>query len=114
LSDFIEGYLTAHHRDNLGGGCVLAALGADVARQSERVRSTFAEGLDEILEQIAKVVPGRSGATPRQRAIAIIAELIGGLILARAVDDDAFSTEILTAASRDLSGVEADGSLEGT
>ena len=111
LGNFIENYLTPRHRDNLGSGCVLAALGADVARQSERVRSTFAEGLDEIMGHIATLVPGRTAAIRRQRAIAIIAELVGGLILARAVDDPEFSSEILAATALDLSGMSDGGRL---
>ena len=104
LDNFVENYLTPQHRDNMGGGCVLAALGADVARQSPRVRSAFADGLDDMLEQMAMTAPGGTPEARRQNAIAIIAELVGGLILARAVDDPDFSREILAATSHDLSG----------
>jgi TetR/AcrR family transcriptional repressor of nem operon len=45
----------------------------------------------------------------RREAIAIMAELIGTLILARAVDDPALSDEILDATSLNLSEV-SDGS----
>lgn len=109
LVDFIGTYLSDSHRDNLGGGCVLAALGADVARQSGRVRSAFAEGLDDIVDAIAVVAPGTDPDERRQSAITVVAELVGGLILARAVGDPAFSNEILAATARDLAGTCSGG-----
>jgi TetR/AcrR family transcriptional regulator, transcriptional repressor for nem operon len=109
LSAFIDEYLSPHHRDDLGKGCALAALGADVARQGERVRSALTAGLEPFLQLLSNVIPGRSKAVRRRKAIATMAELIGTLILARAVDDPALSDEILAATSLNLSEV-SDGS----
>ena len=109
LENFIKTYLTSHHRDNGGSGCVLAALGADVARQSARVRSAFAAGLDDMLDEIAMTAPGDTPEARRESAIAIFAELVGGLILARAVGDPDFSNEILAATSSHLSGIGQSG-----
>src|SRR5712664_1242147 len=39
---FIEGYMNARHRDNRARGCVLPALGADIARLSQKARQVFA------------------------------------------------------------------------
>jgi TetR/AcrR family transcriptional regulator, transcriptional repressor for nem operon len=56
-----------------------------------RVRSEFTAGLEPILELLSNVVPGQSKAERRRKAIATMAEMIGALILARAVDDPALS-----------------------
>jgi TetR/AcrR family transcriptional repressor of nem operon len=96
-------YLSPHHRDDLGEGCPLAALGADVGRQGESARSAFTAGLRPVLELLSNVVPGRSKAERRCKAIATMAEMVGALILARAVNDPALSDEILTATLLDLS-----------
>ena len=109
LSAFIDEYLSPHHRDDLGKGCAIAALGADVARQGERVRSALTGGLEPFLQLLSNAIPGRSKAVRRRKAIATMAELIGTLILARAVDDPALSDEILAATSLNLSEV-SDGS----
>ena len=109
LSAFIDEYLSPHHRDDLGKGCALAALSADVARQGERVRSALTAGLEPYLQLLSNAIPGRSKAVRRRKAIATMAELIGTLILARAVDDPALSDEILAATSLNLSEV-SDGS----
>ena len=103
LSALTDEYLSSRHRDDPGKGCALAALGADVARQGERVRSAFTTGLEPFLQLLSNAIPGRSKAVRRRKAIATMAELIGTLILARAVDDPALSDEILAAASRNLS-----------
>jgi len=105
LSAFTDEYLSTRHRDDPGKGCAVAALGADVARQGERVRSAFTAGLEPFLQLLSNAVPGRSKAARRRKAIATMAELIGTLILARAVDDPALSDEILAATSLNLSGV---------
>src|SRR4029077_773279 len=109
LSAFIDEYLSPHHRDDLGKGCALAALSADVARQGERVRSALTAGLEPFLQLLSNAIPGRSKAVRRRKAIATMAELIGPLTLARAVDDPALSDEILAATSLNLSEV-SDGS----
>ena len=45
VSDYIAAYLSAAHRDTPGNGCVLAALGTEVSRQSTAVRERFTNGL---------------------------------------------------------------------
>jgi len=112
LSALTEEYLSPRHRDHPGKGCALAALGADVARQGERVRSAFTAGLEPFLQLLSNAIPGRSKAVRRRKAIATMAELIGTLILARAVDDPALSDEILAATSLNLSEL-SDGSRAG-
>ena len=53
--------------------------------------------------------PGDTPEARRESAIAIFAELVGGLILARAVGDPDFSNEILAATSSHLSGIGQSG-----
>jgi TetR/AcrR family transcriptional repressor of nem operon len=103
LTALLTEYFSPRHRDDPGKGCPLAALGGDVARRGERVRSEFTAGLKPILELLSNVVPGRSKAARRRKAIATISEMIGALILTRAVDDPALSDEILAATLVDLS-----------
>ena len=85
------------YRDNRGEGCPIAALGCDAAREGERVRSALTAGLEPTLALLSNVVPGRSKAQRRRKAIAALAEMVGAMILARAVNDPALSNEILAA-----------------
>jgi TetR/AcrR family transcriptional repressor of nem operon len=98
----LEHYLSPRHRDDPGHGCAFAALSGEAARCGTPVRSAFASGLEPLIEIIAKAVPGRSKSGRRRKAVAAVAELVGALMLARAVDDPALSNEILDAAKHEL------------
>ncbi len=95
-------YLSARHRDAPGHGCLLAALGSDAARQGPAVRQAVTEGVRQQVEGLATLVPGRTKAAKRQRALADYASLVGAMVLARAVDDAALSDEILQATAAAL------------
>lgn len=95
-------YLSTRHRDAPGQGCLLAALGGDAARQGPAVRQAVTEGVRKQVEGLATLVPGRTKAAKRQRALADYASLVGAMVLARAVDDEDLSNEILRAAAVSL------------
>jgi len=90
-------YLSPRHRDDPGRGCAVASLGADAARQGPAVRHALTEGIRSVLEFLAGLVPARTSEARRRRAIATYASWVGAMVLARAVDDDALSREILRA-----------------
>jgi len=102
IADVVRNYLSSRHRDDPGHGCLFAALGSDVVRQPRSVRHAFTEGLRKRVDMIRDLMPGRSAAGRRQKAIATMAGLIGALVLARAVDDPRLSNEILEATAISL------------
>jgi len=102
LREIVAFYLSENHRDAPGQGCALAALGADAARHGGALRSTFTEGVGVYLEILSKIMPGGSAAEKRRKAMATIAEMVGAIVLARAVDDADLSKGILEATARDL------------
>jgi TetR/AcrR family transcriptional regulator, transcriptional repressor for nem operon len=95
-------YLSPRHRDDRGHGCAFAALGGDAARCGKPVQSAFARGLEPLIEIIAEAIPGRSKSRRRRKALAALSELVGALMLARAVGEPALSNEILDAAKQEL------------
>jgi TetR/AcrR family transcriptional repressor of nem operon len=99
FGDVVGGYLSPRHRDDIGHGCLFAALGADVVRQPRSVRRAFTEGLRARVEALRALLPGGSAKARRQKALATMAALAGALMLSRAVDDPEFSEEILNAAA---------------
>jgi len=88
-------YLSREHRDSPGQGCVVAALGADVARQPQSVREAFTEEFKDALEFLAGVMPGEDPSRRYEDAIAAFASMAGALTLARAVNDETLSDQIL-------------------
>ena len=97
LSAIAATYLTSAHRDNPGAGCILAALGQDVSRQGPAVRHAVTGYVRSICDLLAGLIPGKSKAARRQKALSTLATLVGAMVLARAVNDRALSQEVLDA-----------------
>jgi TetR/AcrR family transcriptional regulator, transcriptional repressor for nem operon len=98
-------YLQPRHRDEPGQGCVFAALGADAARSGAVVQDAFADGLEPLIDLLAKSAPGATKGERRRKGVAAMAGLVGALLLARAVGtkgNKEFSDEILEATRREL------------
>lgn len=106
LSTLAAVYLSKGHRDAPGEGCVAAALGVDSAHQGSLVRSQFTAGLEEFLELLMPLLPVSSQKVQRREAIAACAAMVGAIVLARAVNDDAFSEDILQAVRTHIAEME--------
>lgn len=104
---FVETYLRRGHRDDRAGGCVLPALGTDIARSSQKARRAFARKLDEMFDVVAALLPGKPPEQARQIATAALATMMGSIALARAVGDKKLSDEILGAGRGALRGQSA-------
>lgn len=101
LAAFVDWYLSPGHRDDPGSGCAVVALGADAARADERVRATYTGQVERYIAQMEELLGGE-GEDVRRRAIAAVSEMVGALLIARAVDDEDLSEEILAAARADV------------
>ena len=104
LAEIARYYLTKRHRDDPGHGCVFAALGGDVARSSDAVRSTVTKGVRAQLGILERVAKGRSKAARREQAITALSGMVGAMVVARLVNDSALSNEILTVAASAFGG----------
>ena len=101
LDAFIGVYLSREHRDDRSGGCTLAALGGDAARQPDAIKATFATGLESMLADLLCDRGTRDEAAlqaARAKAIDTMAHALGALVLSRACPDDSpLADEILDA-----------------
>ena len=97
VADFVSDYLSESHFADRANGCVLAALGGDVARRGEGVRSGVTSYVRTALEWLAGLCRGTAAAR-RRRAITTLAGVVGAMTLARAVEDPGLSDEILSTA----------------
>jgi TetR/AcrR family transcriptional repressor of nem operon len=95
LPAIVDGYLSRAHRDAPGTGCVLAALGPDIARQPRSVRQAFTREIKDDLEFLSRLMPNDGKEGRYEDAIAMFASMAGALILARAVNDEELSELIL-------------------
>jgi TetR/AcrR family transcriptional repressor of nem operon len=97
LAMIVNTYLTPLHRDDLGRGCAVPALGAEIARESPKTRRVFAGRLEQMIEMLAAQIPGVPRKAARKQAVAAIATMMGTLVLARVAGSGDFSDEILGA-----------------
>jgi AcrR family transcriptional regulator len=101
LLDIVAAYLSEQHRDHPESGCPSAALLPEISRQEPDTRRVYTKSMKRLLKAVEKQLPDTSkGPKAREIAIATVGLLIGSLQLARAVDDPAFSQEILAAGNR--------------
>jgi TetR/AcrR family transcriptional repressor of nem operon len=98
----IDAYLSLTHRDDLGTSCAVTTLAADVARASTRARAAYTDQVGIYIDMLVRLLP----RVPRQRrratAITALATLVGAVSMARAVNDEDLSREILTSAAAEL------------
>jgi TetR/AcrR family transcriptional regulator, transcriptional repressor for nem operon len=95
LSTYAAEYLSRSHRDDLACGCPTAALAAETIRQPVSARTEMTTGIEQQIERLTRVAPGRNSALKRRAAIGTWAAMVGAMILARASDDRALSDEVL-------------------
>lgn len=111
LNDFLDYYLSLGHRDNLAAGCPMSASASEIARQDKIVCERFTEGLEQLVALIEPSLGASAiGADGRQRALAMMAAMIGGVAASRAVAkvDPKLSNQILRAV-RQIVGEVAGG-----
>ena len=106
LPAIVDNYLTPKHRDQPGTGCPAAAMGVDVARMSPGARPAFTQATRQQFALLQDLMPDNTpDGTPerrRQQAIATFSAMVGAMVLARSIDDEALSQEILDAVKAQL------------
>jgi len=101
-SEFVRHYLSREHRDERATGCTMAALSGDAARQPESVRAAFAAGIENQLALLSSEGAALEGAErARARALAILAQAVGAIVLSRACPDDSPLADEILAVCRD-------------
>src|SRR5579863_4151705 len=90
---FANRYLSRWHRDKRGDGCTMAALAHEVARSTPELKAAFEQALENMLS---------AEGGDRKEAIFRAAAMMGGVVLARAVQDPRFSEEILKSVRQKL------------
>lgn len=92
----ITSYLSDRHLEDIDAACPLIALPSDVARSGKGVKRAYTQVLEGMINLFQASQGHRSDG--RQRAVAMATLCVGGMVVARALDDDALSAEIRNAA----------------
>jgi TetR/AcrR family transcriptional regulator, transcriptional repressor for nem operon len=97
-AQFIRDYLSLEHFEDIEGTCPLIALPTDFLRKEERVRQAF-ETVLKVMVDVFEQALGRDGQVARRRARAIAALCVGGMVLARSIEDRVLADELRDAAT---------------
>jgi len=92
----INWYLSLEHCNDPGEGCPLTSLSQEASRMNGKPRKILSSMVKRFANWIAGDVEERNG-------MAIVSMMVGAVTLARAIDDDVLSEQILSEAKR---GVE--------
>lgn len=100
----LDAYLSEEHYEQREASCPMIALPSDIARGKSVVKNAFRQVL-EMMAGIfaANLKPARR--TERERALALVALAVGGMVLARAIDDRKLADEVRAAALGEAVGL---------
>lgn len=95
LSSLIDYYLSEDTRRRTDGGCPLPSLTGEASRMPEAARSRFADGITGFQAALTKGLASIGSPEPSTLAASVLAEMVGAMSLARALDAEAakFSLE---------------------
>lgn len=95
LATLVNSYLSTRHRDEYANACPLAALGSDLRRTDSETRDTASTGIERFIAIVSSQLHDMPPREAKSRAAAIVSAMVGGMVLARVVNDPNVSNSIL-------------------
>src|SRR5215813_10748275 len=87
LRAIIERYLSARHANSPGTGCVISALGPELARKPLSVRKRIEASLEAYRERLLPFVPGHTREEKLAKFQILFSSMAGVLMMARITSD---------------------------
>jgi TetR/AcrR family transcriptional repressor of nem operon len=100
---FVSKYLSLSARDDPGHACLMSSLGPEIAREPT-ARPAMSRYVQAFIGKLVSHFPWPRPKEARREAIRMTASMVGALVLARAVDDEALSREILREVIKQFDG----------
>jgi TetR/AcrR family transcriptional regulator, transcriptional repressor for nem operon len=98
----VRAYLSRQHFDNIENSCPMTALPGDVARGDEKVKTAFENVFKAMVKLLGRDVKRRGRRhedTATEKAMAIAALCIGGMVVARSMNDRRLADRLREAAT---------------
>ncbi len=106
----VDAYVNSRHREHPENGCSVATLGSELARENSAARHQMSKNVTGWIETLVQFAPGSNARDKMRVATGTYAAMIGGLIMARAVEDPHLSDRILADVRAFLHQPDGDGS----
>jgi AcrR family transcriptional regulator len=94
LRALVESYLSDTHLRGIEAGCVVAALGSEMHRQTPELLGPSAERVRALIAMVQQALPAHG---TQQQAMVIASTMVGALQLARTLGDNVQGNALLTA-----------------
>ena len=92
-------YISLLHRDLPEKGCVLPALASEIYRGTKKSNDIIGKYLSRWADFLSQNMPGaESAAEKKQKALNMISQAVGAVLLSRMVKESNLSDEIITSA----------------
>ena len=106
LMALVDTYLDERHvtAAEHGLGCAIAAAGSEVPRQQAEVRRAAARRIKDLIGFVERQFPEWGKSAAHEKALGVVASMVGALMLARAVDDPQLSKAIRKSARELIRG----------
>jgi TetR/AcrR family transcriptional repressor of nem operon len=102
-------YLSREHRDHAESGCPLPANLGELSRGSDATREVFAAEVGDLAGELSSRLEAGGLAKADREALAMLATMVGGLTLARALRGTELSDEVLRACRGHIEGSLSSG-----
>ena len=93
---FVDEYLSIAHRNSPGNGCAVATLSGEARRGGKRIRQAYTRQVKLYLALMEGVLDARRRAAVRRDSMLALSAIVGAVAMARSVDDDQLSRDILS------------------
>ena len=100
----VDAYLPREHLDDVDGSCPLIGLPSDAARGGEAVKTAYRQVTESMIRLFEANL---SGPEAREQALVFVALCVGGMVLARGIDDRALGDELRKSAERHILAMTA-------
>jgi AcrR family transcriptional regulator len=100
----VDAYLSREHLDDVDGSCPLIGLPSDAARGGEAVKTAYRQVTESMIRLFEANL---SGPEAREQALVFVALCVGGMVLARGIDDRALGDELRKSAERHILAMTA-------
>ena len=94
----VRAYLSQQHFDDVENSCPMVALPSDVARSDQKVKTAFENVFRAMVTVLSRDVKNTT-QPPEDTAMAIAGLCIGGMVVARSLDDSRLSHRLRDAAT---------------
>lgn len=95
ITQMINAYLSQDHLADVECQCPMTALPSDVARAGPEVKAAYERSLRALAEVFASHPPEVPSNQRQLRSLSTVALCVGGMVLARTIEDKALADDIL-------------------